>query len=178
MGWRPSCRWPLRAARRGCRQTGVYVPLESQDPALWDPRQIDWGERLLQRAHACGAVGRFQLEAAIQSVHVARARTGATDWAALALLYEGLMRVAPAIGTAVGRAIAVGHSQGAAAGLAALEQIDAPVREAYPTRPGPPAPICSRWWVATPMPLRRWTGPLPALPGPVCVQTWNDAARR
>ncbi len=110
---------------------GAYVPLESQDTGLWDVRQIAWGERLLQRAQRLNAPGRFQLEAAIQSVHVARAQTGFTDWSALALLYEGLMRTAPCLGAAVGRAIAIGQAQSPAAGLAALDQIDVGAREAF-----------------------------------------------
>ena len=43
------------------------------------------------RAVPSCAIGRFQLEAAIQSVHIDRARAGATDWASLALRYEGLV---------------------------------------------------------------------------------------
>jgi predicted RNA polymerase sigma factor len=63
--------------------------------------------------------------------HLHRAQIGVTDRAALALLYEGLMQQAPSIGAGVGRAIAVGHSQSAGAGLAALHVIDAAVRETY-----------------------------------------------
>jgi predicted RNA polymerase sigma factor len=123
----------LSNARRAARVSadGAYVPLESQDTTRWDAKQIAWGERLLQRAQKLNAVGRFQLEAAIQSVHLARAQSGFTDWAALALLYEGLMQLAPSIGTAVGRAIAIGHAQNAAAGLAALDQIEVSVREEF-----------------------------------------------
>jgi predicted RNA polymerase sigma factor len=123
----------LSNARSAARVSaeGAYVPLESQDTTRWDARQIAWGEHLLQRAQALGAMGRFQLEAAIESVHTHRAQSGVTDWSALALLYEGLMRFAPGIGTAVGRAIAVGHSQTPAAGLAALDVIEHRVRENY-----------------------------------------------
>jgi predicted RNA polymerase sigma factor len=123
----------LASARRPARVSadGHYVPLDAQDCAQWDTRQIAWGEHLLRRARNTGAIGRFQLEAAIQSVHIDRARTGATDWSSLALLYEGLVRMAPGIGTAVGRAIAVGHSQSPAQGLAALDQIEASVRESF-----------------------------------------------
>jgi predicted RNA polymerase sigma factor len=126
----------LSSARRAARVSadGAYVPLETQDTTLWDKRQIAWGERLLQRAQSLGRLGklgRFQLEAAIESVHTHRAQSGITDWAALSLLYEGLMQQAPSIGAAVGRAIAVGHSQTPAAGLAALDVIDQAVRETY-----------------------------------------------
>ncbi|WP_088279867.1 RNA polymerase sigma factor [Ideonella sp. A 288] len=123
----------LSAARRPARvgPEGDYVALSDQDTARWDPRLIRWGERLLGRAHAQGAVGRFQLEAAIQSVHIARAHSGHTDWAALALLYEGLVRLAPGLGARVARATALGHAHGPAAGLAALDAIDPGLCEAF-----------------------------------------------
>ena len=67
--------------------------------------------------------GRFQLEAAIQSAHAQRAATGTTDWQAIALLYEGLVRMAPTIGALVGRAAAVAEARGAEAGLDAARRI-------------------------------------------------------
>jgi predicted RNA polymerase sigma factor len=120
----------LSAARRPARAgpDGGYVALDEQDTQRWDARLIEWGERLLQRAHGQGAMGRFQLEAAIQSVHIARRQTGTTDWASLALLYEGLVRLAPSLGARVARAVAVGHAQSPAHGLAALDQIDPALR--------------------------------------------------
>jgi predicted RNA polymerase sigma factor len=123
----------LAGARRAARIAldDRYVPLESQDVSRWDRTMADRGERLLKRARAQGRLGRFQLEAAIQSVHNARAHTGHTDWPALALLYEGLMRIAPSIGAAVGRATAIGHAQGPHAGLAALDLIEPAVRHAF-----------------------------------------------
>lgn len=123
----------LSAARRPARvgPDGAYVALSDQDTARWDPRLVRWGERLLGRAHARGRLGRFQLEAAIQSVHVARAHTGHTDWAALALLYEGLVRLAPGLGARVARATALAHVHGPAAGLAALDEIPPAQCEAF-----------------------------------------------
>ncbi|MBL8344835.1 MAG: RNA polymerase subunit sigma-70 [Rubrivivax sp.] len=116
----------LSAARRPARvgPDGEYVALDAQDTKRWDVRLMRWGERLLRRAHGQGRMGRFQLEAAIQSVHVARAQTGCTDWAALALLYEGLVRVAPSIGALVARATALGLAHDPALGLAALDDIE------------------------------------------------------
>ncbi len=69
--------------------------------------------------------GRFQLEAAIQSMHAQRAFTGDTDWHALALLYEGLVRLAPTVGAIVGRAAAVAKAYDAEQGLASLEEREA-----------------------------------------------------
>jgi RNA polymerase sigma-70 factor (ECF subfamily) len=63
------------------------------------------------------------LEAAIQSVHANRAKTGQIDWKEIALLYEGLVRIAPGVGSLVGRAVAIAQAGEPATGLAALEQI-------------------------------------------------------
>ena len=68
-----------RAARRSAE--GEFVPLAAQDPALWDARMIDEAEALLHRAGTRGVVGRYQLEAALQSAHVHRCRTGEANWA-------------------------------------------------------------------------------------------------
>ncbi len=109
-------------ARRPARLSeGRFVPLAEQDTALWDRALMDRAEGWLRRAGTQGAPGRFQLEAAIQSVHAARLRTGATDREALALLHEGLWRIAPTDGAAVARAVALAGLHGPAAGLAALE---------------------------------------------------------
>ena len=84
---------------------------------------IEEAEHLVIAAGQAGRIGRFQLEAAIQSVHAQRARTGRTDWEAIALFYEALVRLAPATGALVGRAAAVAEARGAEAGwtmLAAL----------------------------------------------------------
>ena len=123
----------LSSARRGARvgPEGEYVALDAQDTARWDRQMIDWGERLLRRAHSQGAMGRFQLEAAIQSVHIARQHSGVTDWASLALLYEGLVRLAPSVGALVARATALGYAHSAALGLAAWDQIDATLRDGF-----------------------------------------------
>ena len=60
---------------------------------LWDGEMIDDAEGLLRRAGEMSAIGRYQLEAAIQSAHAARRVTGATDWEAIVMLYEGLYKI-------------------------------------------------------------------------------------
>jgi predicted RNA polymerase sigma factor len=100
---------------------GRFVPLPEQDPDLWDPALIDRGEAWLARAAAFRRPGRFQIEAAIQSAHAARARGASVDVEAVALLHEGLWRNAPTIGAAVARAVAIGAARGAQAGLATLD---------------------------------------------------------
>jgi RNA polymerase sigma-70 factor (ECF subfamily) len=100
---------------------GRFVPLPEQDPELWDRGLIARGEAWLARAAALGRPGRFQIEAAIQSAHAARAATGRVDAEAVALLHEGLWRMAPTQGAAVARAVAIGEARGAEAGLALLD---------------------------------------------------------
>jgi RNA polymerase sigma-70 factor (ECF subfamily) len=103
--------------------------LPEQDPALWDRDLIERGEQWLACAAAHGRPGRFQIEAAIQSAHAARLRTGRVDVDSVALLHEGLWRLAPTHGAAVARSIAIAEAQGPAAGLAALEEtVPAPER--------------------------------------------------
>jgi RNA polymerase sigma-70 factor (ECF subfamily) len=118
-----------RPARRG--PDGAFVALSEQDVALWSRSMIDEAERELAAAAAHGVVGRFQLEAAIQSVHAQRAESGRTDWQALALLYEGLVRHTDTLGARVGRAAALGNARGPAVGLAALDTVTAPSAAAY-----------------------------------------------
>ena len=75
--------------------------------------------------------GRFQLEAAIQSVHAERARTGRTDWAAIALFYEKLISISPALGPRVGYAAAAAEANGPEAGLQLLDEIELEAVSAY-----------------------------------------------
>jgi predicted RNA polymerase sigma factor len=110
-----------RPARRDAR--GGYVPLARQDVALWSRPMIDEAEEILASAARAGRLGRFQLEAAIQSAHARRAVTGRTDWEAIALLYEGLLHRAPTIGARVGHAAALGEARGAGTGLTALDAL-------------------------------------------------------
>ena len=112
-------------ARRAARftSTGEFVPLDEQDTTLWSQPMMDEAEQHLQCAAAFKQLGRYQLEAAIQSIHASRAKTGDTDWREIALLYEGLVRIAPGIGSLVGRAVALAQAGDAAAGFAALEEL-------------------------------------------------------
>ena len=114
-------------ARREARRTAAaaYVPLSEQDSTRWSRPMIEEAEQLLTAAAEAGRPGRFQLEAAIQSVHAQRAVTGVTDWEAVALLYEGVIRVAPTIGALVGRAAAVAEACDAVKAWALLEEIPA-----------------------------------------------------
>ena len=110
-----------RAARRNT--DGAYVPLSEQNVALWSAPMIDEAQQMLVAAGRTGRIGRFQLEAAIQAVHTTRAWTGHTDWAAIALLYEGLVRLAPTVGALIGRAAAIAEARDAETGWALLRAV-------------------------------------------------------
>ena len=118
-----------RPARRG--PAGRYVPLSEQDSGLWSLPLIKEAERQLAEAATHGRAGRFQLEAAIQSVHADRARSGRTEWTAIVLFYEQLIRISPTLGTKTGYAAAVGEANGPEAGLAVLDGIDPDGVSAY-----------------------------------------------
>lgn len=112
-------------ARVGARhdEEGNYIPLSQQDCARWEQGMILEAERYLHIASQAGEIGRFQLMAAIQSVHAQRLWTGQTEWEAIAQLYEGLIRISPTLGALVGRAAAVAEAYGSERGIALLEAI-------------------------------------------------------
>jgi RNA polymerase sigma-70 factor (ECF subfamily) len=118
-----------RAARRSSR--GDYVPLTEQDVALWSRPMIEEAERELAAGAALRKIGRFQLEAAIQSVHAQRLATGATDWNAIVLFYDELVRISPTLGALVGRAAALASARDPQTGLAALSAIDSRAISSY-----------------------------------------------
>ncbi|MGG5817324.1 DUF6596 domain-containing protein [Falsiroseomonas sp. HW251] len=114
----------LEARRPAARDAaGGYVPLSDQVPARWDGAMQAEAERLLRAAARLGRPGRYQWEAAVQSVHAARRATGRTDWAAIRLLYDALLAATNSPVVAVNRAVAVAEDEGPAAGLAALRAI-------------------------------------------------------
>lgn len=103
--------------------SGRFVPLVQQDTRHWDLAQVRAADEVLWRAAAQRQPGAFQLEAAIQSAHCQRAFGGPTPWPAIAALHDALSRLAPSIGAAVGRAVAVGESGDVARGLALLDAL-------------------------------------------------------
>ncbi len=114
-------------ARRDARRvSNTYVPLSEQDVSRWSHPMMAEAEHWLAAAARHGRMGRFQLEAAIQSAHASRIVTGRTDWNTIAVLYEGLVHLSPTIGAIVGRAAAVAEARGPEAGLALLQDIEAP----------------------------------------------------
>lgn len=118
-----------RPARRDAR--GRYVPLSEQDPKQWLSPLIEEAEGHLAEAFKLGRIGRFQLEAAIQSVHAERARTGRTEWEAVTRFYEQLLRISPTLGTRTGYAVAAAETNGPKAGLELLDNIDVEAVSSY-----------------------------------------------
>jgi RNA polymerase sigma-70 factor (ECF subfamily) len=118
-----------RAARRGPERE--YIPLSEQDPGQWFSPLIDEAEQHLTEAFKSGHPGRFQLEAAIQSVHSERGRSGRTDWAAISAFYRQLIRISPTVGRRTAYAAAVAEASGLEAGLAVLDAIEAGAVSSY-----------------------------------------------
>jgi RNA polymerase sigma-70 factor (ECF subfamily) len=109
-----------RKARRGA--DGGYVPLAEQDSSLWDDAMIDEAEGLLSRAGTMGKIGRYQIEAAVQSAHAARRLADRTDWPAIRQLYDALVLISGSPVAAINRAVAIAEVDGPQAGLAALDE--------------------------------------------------------
>lgn len=121
----------LDARRPARRVDGRFVPLDQQDLALWHADMQGEAELILKRAASFDRIGRFQLEAAIQSAHAARRGRGRVDWGAIILLYEALSTLAPSPVVHLNRIAALAQRDGAAAGLAALDALDAPALRSY-----------------------------------------------
>ncbi len=123
-------------ARRRARRSddGEYIPLAEQDSELWDAQMIGEAESLLRQASTRGSIGRYQLEAALQSAHVYRCRTGHANWPEVVQLYDALLALAGSPVVAINRALALAELDGASAGLAALQAVatDARLAEYQP----------------------------------------------
>ena len=110
-----------RLARTG--PNGELIPLDEQDRTRWDRRAIDEGIALASAALAMGAVGEYQLQAAIAAVHDEAPLADDTDWPQILALYEMLMRMTDSPVVALNHAIAVAMVRGPHAGLALLESL-------------------------------------------------------
>jgi predicted RNA polymerase sigma factor len=115
-----------RQARRKAQDE--YVPLAEQDTSLWDSQMIDAAEALLIRASAIGRIGRYQLEASLQSAHVHRRRTGQANWPAVVELYDALLALSGSPVVAINRALAIAETHGALIAFQAIEEIAADPR--------------------------------------------------
>jgi RNA polymerase sigma-70 factor (ECF subfamily) len=115
-----------RPARRNA--SGEYVPLAEQNMELWNIEMIATAEALLLRASALTAIGRYQLEGALQSAHVHRRRSGQANWAAVVRIYDALLELSGSPVVAINRALALAEVDGAAAGLESLERLTGDAR--------------------------------------------------
>ena len=115
-----------RAARTG--PDGELIPLDEQDRGLWDRAAIAEGTARLTAALARGAVGTYQLQAAIAAVHDEATRVEDTDWPQILALYNLLERMTDNPMVRLNRAIAEAMVHGPAAGLAVLTELDADPR--------------------------------------------------
>jgi len=100
---------------------GEFVPLAEQNNDLWNSAMIDEAEMHLRRAAEMRAIGRFQLEAAVQSAHAVRRTSGRADWRAILTLYDALWDLTRSPVVAINRAVAIAEIEGAQEGLAVLE---------------------------------------------------------
>lgn len=110
-----------QAAR--CDRSGKFIPLTQQDVALWSPALMQEAEHLIRRAAAFAQPGRFQIEAAIQSVHAQRAVTGCINWPVIEGFYRVLRLHTSAIGARIGHALAMAKVAGPAVALAELDAL-------------------------------------------------------
>jgi RNA polymerase sigma factor (sigma-70 family) len=148
---------------------GAVVTLDRQDRGLWDTREIAEGVRVLQSALAMQTdeqrPGRYQVEAAIAALHDDATTAEETDWPQILAWYDDLValtddpvRLDPA--AVLGRAVAVGHVLGSAAGLRETDRL----REVLGER---------HRWHAVRGHLYELSGDLPA-----AATEYADAARR
>ena len=118
-----------RAARRDA--SGQYVPLSAQSPDHWNVALIREAESLLSVAARMRQPGRFQIEAAIQSAHLAPAFGRPADERAISALYDALVALAPTVAVHVNRAAAIARASGPAAGLEAADTLPLAVVAEY-----------------------------------------------
>jgi RNA polymerase sigma-70 factor, ECF subfamily len=111
-----------RRAARTCAQ-GELVLLEDQDRALWNVAQIEEGAALAERSLASRRFGSYTLQAAIARVHAQSRSAASTDWGEIVGLYDALLRVEPSPVVELNRAVAVAMRDGAAAGLALVDDL-------------------------------------------------------
>ncbi len=116
----------LTDARKPARvgPSGEIVPLDVQDRTLWSRTEIDEGAALIHQAFAQGAVGPYQVQAAIAALHDEAPSHDDTDWRQVRALYEVLLRMVSNPVVALNHAIAVAMVDGPPAGLELLDALE------------------------------------------------------
>ena len=132
-----------RAATRADAD-GNLVLLADQDRSRWDRSRVTRGLSLLERAGPVARAGPYQLQAAIAARHARATSWEATDWEAIVTLYRALAEVSPSPVIELNRAVAIGFARGPAAGLVALDGIDASALRGYHLLPAARADFLRR----------------------------------
>jgi RNA polymerase sigma factor (sigma-70 family) len=132
-----------RAATRA-DAVGNLVLLADQDRSRWDRARMARGLALLERAGPVSQAGPYQLQAAIAACHARAPSWEATDWEAIVTHYRALAEAAPSPVVELNRAVAIGFARGPAAGLVALDGIDAAALRGYHLLPAARADFLRR----------------------------------
>jgi RNA polymerase sigma-70 factor (ECF subfamily) len=116
----------LTESRRSSRTRpdGSIVLLGEQDRTRWDRALIGEGQAIVRWCLHRNQPGPYQLQAAINAVHVDAPTVEETDWSQIVALYDHLLTVAPTPVVALNRAIAIGEVRGPAAALALVDELD------------------------------------------------------
>lgn len=136
----------LQASRAAARTEadGELVLLEDQDRLRWDQVRIARGLALLDTAGPVARAGPYQLQAAIAACHARAPSWAATDWPRIVEHYDALVALAPSPVIELNRAVAIGLASGPAAGLAALDAIEASALRDYHLLPASRAEFLRR----------------------------------
>jgi RNA polymerase sigma factor (sigma-70 family) len=115
----------LTDARRPARSDahGDPIPLDEQERTKWDRDLIAEGTRLIDAAVRRGAVGEYQLQAAIAALHDRASSAAETDWAQIHALYELLERMTGNPVVTLNRIVAAAMMDGPRAGLKMLDEL-------------------------------------------------------
>jgi RNA polymerase sigma-70 factor, ECF subfamily len=110
---------------------GSLVRLADQDRQLWDLSQIAEGQAIVRACVERGRPGPYQIQAAINAVHSVAPSFDRTDWHAILTLYDQLYALTPTPVVALNRAVALAEVRGAAAGLAAVDDLRSSGLDSY-----------------------------------------------
>jgi predicted RNA polymerase sigma factor len=144
----------LQASRATTRADadGNLVLLADQDRTRWDRARITRGLAHLERADPTAPAGPYRVQAAIAACHARATSWESTDWPRIVEQYRRLVEIAPSPVVELNRAVAIGLAQGPAAGLAALDAVDASALRGYHLLPSARADFLrrlGRWQEAT-----------------------------
>ncbi len=116
----------FQAARFDARldSEGQIILLENQDRNLWKSSLINLGYAHFKQSNQGQEISQYHLEAAIASYHSVAATFETTNFQAIFYCYDLLLKINPSPIVAFNRAIALGYSEGAKAGIEALLKID------------------------------------------------------